>query len=62
MLNMVFVESIYHIWIQRNKQIFEAQMLKPQQVVWQIVFTVACRSKQDVNQLILQLLFIVIIG
>lgn len=53
LFNMFFIKSIYHIWIQRNENIFDDQLLHPQQVVRGIMFSIACRGNQDVNQMLL---------
>ncbi|XP_057248100.1 uncharacterized protein LOC130590136 [Beta vulgaris subsp. vulgaris] len=53
LLNMLFIECVYHIWIQRNRKVFDDQFLPPLQVIRQIVFAVACRCDCDVTQLIL---------
>ena len=51
--NMFFVESVYHIWLQRNKIVFDNQLWSIQQVFRVILFHIACRVDPQINELLL---------
>lgn len=49
---MLFAKTVYHIWIQRNQQVFEGIYKLPEQTIDSILFSVACRVKDDLKKLL----------
>ena len=49
---MLFAETIYHIWMQRNQKIFEGKHKSPDELVNDIVFNVAARVNDSMKNLL----------
>ncbi|KAK1394853.1 hypothetical protein POM88_013909 [Heracleum sosnowskyi] len=50
---MLFAESVYHIWIERNSKIFKEKVRTPAAVFRDILFKVAVRANADQQRMLM---------